>query len=114
MFGIGLGGLGGVLGFLKIGAVAAPLIYILSIVADYKSQAVKINNLQHENARILKQNEYWEGRYLRIVGANRNKKSAIVEYETVIDKCCRRKFDTAFRAHQQNALARELFGEGMQ
>lgn len=111
MFGI-IGGLSGIFTIIKIGMVAAPLLYIFSIVADYKSQAVKINNLEHELKAVKKQNQYWEGRYQRIVGANRNKKSALAKYEEAIDRAgCRRKVDLVFKRMKSEQLHRDIFGD---
>ena len=105
-------GLGTIFTGLRIAAILIPLMYIFSVVSDYKSQAVTIEKLRQSNAKLTQQNEYWEGRYQRIVGANRDKKSAIAVYEEVIDSCCRRAFDNAYKANKQNALVKELFGDG--
>lgn len=110
-----LTGLTGVFGFAKVAAVLAVAVYMFSIVADYKSQAVKITNLQHELADVRKQNTYWEGRYTRIVGLNRDKKSAIAKFEEAIDYAgCREKVDAAFQRIKQRDLVNEIFGDGVQ
>lgn len=97
---------------IKLAAISAGLVYVFSIVSDYKSQAVQIVRLEQRVAVVSKQNEYWEGRYQRIVEANRNKGSAIAIYEEVIDKCCRPAFDRAWRANQTSRIVREVFPDG--
>lgn len=100
------------LGWIKFLLVAAPMTAALYMFYDYKSQGETIVRLNQRAAELSKQNEYWEGRYTRIVGLNRDKKSAIAKYERAIAEAgCTSKVEAAFQKIKQEDLIKEVFGD---
>lgn len=99
-------------GWLQLIMVGVPVLFVAYVAYDYKSQGQTIVHLQQEAANLKKQNEYWEGRYTRIVGLNRDKKSAIAKYERAIAEAgCTSKVESAFKKIKQEDLYKEVFGD---
>lgn len=74
-------GLGGILGVVRLLAIAVPLLYVFWTINDYRSQAVTIEQQKTKIVSLTKQVATWEQRYGRIDSKRGEYKLALDKYD---------------------------------
>lgn len=104
-----------IFGFLKLGAVAAPLLYLLFVSSSLHYAERKNDALEIEKKTLSKQVDLLQGRLDRINIAGNEYKNALAIYERAIQRVggtCEKSISTAVKREKDTKYHESVFGDG--